>query len=345
MNIFEINRMVAKELNDMVRPMTVKVFLVTLILMGIGAFAISCSSPFGEDDDDGGVRLPTPVYPSPYSEPSVSPDGQYILFRREKVTRIRSNGAYSVDFDSIGVWIANSDGSNMRLILQGSPGNPSLSPNGQWLLFEAGAQIYKALFDGAYVDSTGIFPLTNEGRNFFPCWSPEGERIAYDRTSEPRGIWIMNSSGENKIELTDGRMPCWSPDGMNIIFVGLYSEVFCVNINDTSNSKRLTSLNQNNIYATDNRYPKYSPDGAKIAFTSSANGEVPQIWVMSSDGSNPHQLTSYGGEYPSWTPEGRIVYVHYNYRTYNKSNGTLWIMNADGSQKQQLTFNHGLELN
>lgn len=66
---------------------------------------------------------------------------------------------------------------------------------------------------------------------------------------------------------------------------------------------------------------------------------------MNSDGSDPQKLTDYGAQDPTWTPDGKIIYVHYNYYKYHDtSNGTLWIMDADGSNKQQITFNHGLQL-
>jgi Tol biopolymer transport system component len=54
---------------------------------------------------------------------------------------------------------------------------------------------------------------------------------------------------------------------------------------------------------------------------------------MNADGSDPHQITSWGGN-PSWSPNGsQIVY----YQNYDDSTGTLWIMNADGSDQRPLT--------
>ena len=47
-----------------------------------------------------------------------------------------------------------------------------------------------------------------------------------------------------------------------------------------------------------------SPDGRWIAFCRAATGEVPALWVMNSDGSQPRQLTrgwqDKGADHPQW---------------------------------------------
>lgn len=71
--------------------------------------------------------------------------------------------------------------------------------------------------------------------------------------------------------------------------------------------------------------PKLSPDGSTIAFASGG------IYVMHVDGSNPTQLTSFGGR-PSWFPDGLKIAF--------SSNPGIWVMNADGTGLKQLTT-HG----
>jgi TolB protein len=54
--------------------------------------------------------------------------------------------------------------------------------------------------------------------------------------------------------------------------------------------------------------PTWSPDGKQIAFVSDREGS-PQIWVMSSDGSNQRRVT-YQGRYnqsPRWSPNGDLI--------------------------------------
>jgi TolB protein len=54
-----------------------------------------------------------------------------------------------------------------------------------------------------------------------------------------------------------------------------------------------------------------SPDGRWIAFCRAATGDVPAIWVMKSDGSNPRQITrgwqDGGGDHPKWLSERRAT--------------------------------------
>lgn len=294
-------------------------------------------------EDDNGYRLPTPDYPVPYEDPSWSNDGNTIVFHRMKVTSVGSIGNFSIDNDSTGIWAINADGTNMRLLIQGTRlGNPELSPDGNWLVFNSGNQIYKANLLNEKIDPSNIIQLTTEGKNYSPSWSPDGEWIAYDsNVNSPVGgysIWKMNSDGSNKERFARGRMADWSPDGNYIIYRGLHSEIYRMNVNDTSEVDRLTSLNQIDVYATDNRYPEYSYDGEKIAFSSPL-----QIWTMNSDGTNLEQITNENSSnHPSWSPDGKIVYVHVVFGKRDYNNGTLWVMDADGSNNYQLTFNHGL---
>lgn len=307
-------------------------------------------------DDSGDPMLPTPVYPSPYEDPFWSADGKTIVFRRMKVTRIDGLGGCSIDPDSTGLWMINADCTNMRLLLQGlNLYTPVLSPDGEWLAYETGGQIYKARLVDGQIDTTHLVQLTTDGSNFFPAWSPDGQWIAYDNTNcgsqvEPAppnscGILVIKSDGQEIKFIIRGRMPDWSPDGKNLIYIGLKNEIYRVNI-DAIDPVRLTSLNQDDPYEVDNRSPKYSPDGKTIAFNSqSQNGGGPQIWIMNVDGTCPEKLTTEGWSvYPSWSPDERIVYMHHISRQLNVNNGTLWIMDADGGNKYQLTFNYGLIL-
>lgn len=298
--------------------------------------------------DGGGVAPPSPIYPQPYAQPSVSPDGSKMLFVRNKVTRINKGGGFSIDSDSSGIWVADTDGRNMKLLIQSQNlGSPSFSPDLQWMLFEGGGQIYKVPFAGDSVDMDRLVQLTTEGRNFFPTWSPNRHWIAYDNTvcgsfneSPPPnscGILKMEADGAQKKLVAVGRMPNWSSDSKRLLYVGLKSEIFSITLEDSTVSM-LTSFNQDDENSIDNRYPKYSPNGAKITFHSDL-----QVWIMQADGSNPKQIHKKGTQ-PAWDESGKVVFVDFDPHRFSKDNGTIWIMNADGSNKTQLTFNHGLEL-
>jgi len=255
--------------------------------------------------DGGNFHLPTPAYPSPYSDPSWSADGKTIVFYRMKVTHIGSIGDFTYDPDSTGIWAIDADGTNMRLLLRGRGDSPELSPDGTWLVYEEGGQIYKVPFVDGVVDTTNIVQLTTEGRNFFPAWSPDGEWIAYERSvcegDSTCGVWIISSNGEEKRFIDDyGMYPAWRPFGKEILYVRravttsgqvLGDSLWVFNV-ENNEKMFLTFLRGENY---DNRYPQYSPDGTKITFSSQKERCSPHIWIMDADGSNLKQLTQKGG--------------------------------------------------
>ncbi|CAN5219122.1 hypothetical protein BH23BAC3_BH23BAC3_33130 [soil metagenome] len=318
-------------------------FLTSLLMTACGIL--------NEDESEGGFGLETPGYPFTYWEPSVSADGEVIVFHRTKVTQLDASGAFQIDYDSTGIWTVRPDGTGLELLMTGDLHTPVLSPDGKWLAYEAGAHIFKAPFDGQTVDTTGIVQLTEEGRNFSPAWSPDGEWIAYDRSfasPEPitvMGTWIINTDSAVKKKISSYRSnSAWLPDGQHLFFVqASEGRFFKVNVKDTSFVENVAFVQE--VATNTIRYPKYSPDGSKIAFQSQAQGEAGKIWVMNSDGTNPEPVADHAG-YPSWTSDGRIVYVHGSPRPWDnivEDYGAIWIMNADGSGKQQLTFNHGMQ--
>ena len=78
---------------------------------------------------------------------------------------------------------------------------------------------------------------------------------------------------------------------------------------DGSGAKRLTTTQARDTA------PCFSPTGAEIAFTSDRTG-TPQLWLMDSDGSNPHQIYPPVGEnsafsrdenFMAWAPDGRSI--------------------------------------
>jgi len=196
------------------------------------------------------------------------------------------------------------------------------------------AQIWKIKETG---DS--LTQLTFEGRNFFPSVSPNGDWITFDSNVDtPDGgyrIWEMRIDGNNKSLIVAGRMPYWSKKIEWVFYIGLYNEIYKVNLSNINETIEITHLNENNIYATDNGYPKINNRVETIAFTFQAEGKYPQIWIVNMDGSNPQQLTKKQGYTCDWSPDGKKIV----YTDSRAENGLLWIMNSDGSKPKQLTFN------
>ena len=97
------------------------------------------------------------------------------------------------------IWKMNADGSNpMNLTKKGLSGNPwymRWSPDGNNIIFELNNDIYIMDRDG-----NNLKNLTNSDfSEGMPCWSPNGEKIAFVSIREDRKnhLYIMNPDGSN----------------------------------------------------------------------------------------------------------------------------------------------------
>jgi Tol biopolymer transport system component len=90
--------------------------------------------------------------------------------------------------------------------------------------------------------------------------------------------------------------------------------------------------------------PQYSPDGRAVAYISYQSG-ASEIWISSSEGTNPLQLTHLGGPMPElscWSPDGGQILFSMAIRDQRE----IFTIPAQGGQARQLTripFNKGSE--
>ena len=192
--------------------------------------------------------------------------------------------------------------------------------------------------------------LTNNvWEDWFPSWSPDGERIVFNSRRDGNfrndfgitdEIYVMDADGSNQQRLTenlfDDRDPSWSPDGEWIAFVsdrdGLFNDEIYVMDADGSNQRRLTE----NL-AID-WHPSWSPDGDRIAFSSFREGNS-DIYIMDADGKNQRRLTKnrQSDWHPSWSPDGEWIV----FASDRNGNAEIYVMDADGGNRRNLTKNRG----
>lgn len=161
------------------------------------------------------------------ADPSISPDGSEVVFRRADLNRasysadlyvVKSDGSdlrrvasgipsqglvwptFSPDGRTIayidgssGVMLMNADGSNKRMIVSGMFGGPlSWSPDAKWLAMNTGSQIYAYHSDGSDLfDGLDVQrQITHETDQWGPGsaqFSPDGSQILYERNVDDSG--------------------------------------------------------------------------------------------------------------------------------------------------------------
>jgi Tol biopolymer transport system component len=222
--------------------------------------------------------------------PAWSPDGSSIAFATNR--------------SPAGIWVVNSDGSNLRPLVTST--------------------------DSMHVDE--------------PEWSPDGRSIAFVAEVNTgalhdliEAIMIADADGSHARQLTTNpkgeQWPSWSPDGTRIVFTAspdsTGSHIFVVNVDGTA-QRQLSTGND-----TD---PRWSPDGSQIAFMNLTVSYYPQILVMQADGSNRHALTTKGVyRAPAWSPDGQQLEYEGFSNTPNHAPMRIYRVNADGSEARAIT--------
>jgi Tol biopolymer transport system component len=198
--------------------------------------------------------------------------------------------------------------------------SPSYSPDGRLIVFvvddDAGrGDIYVMRSDG----SERRVVTSSADADADPSFFPDGERIAFSRSSGPdHHIFSVRLDGSGLEELTGGHYddhdPTVSPDGRRIAFVsdrdpdgrGDRGDIFAMRPDGSG----LGVLIDGSLYDYD---PDYAPSGRRIAFASSRGAGTANVFIARADGRQVRQLTpcrpfparcrTYS--HPAFAPDGR----------------------------------------
>lgn len=234
-------------------------------------------------------------------EASWSPDG----------TRIAFVAATDYPYQ---LYVMNADGSNPVHLVDPAddPSRPTWSPDGTKLAFtvNGSGQLYIVNSDG-----TGLVAVEGVSGTE-PSWSPDGQLIAFAAlgVNNRYDIFVVKPDGTGLTNLTRTQShdwsPDWSPDGSHLAFYrdfgGGNYELYTMN---RSGGERVRLTNT----ARRESWPSWSPDGQQIAYVAwtpnenpideDDDAQLPHIFIMNADGSNPTQITNGRGEYyPDWQP-------------------------------------------
>jgi Tol biopolymer transport system component len=183
--------------------------------------------------------------------------------------------------------------------------------------------------------------LTNDSAdNRRPVWSPDGAWIAFDSDrAGTRDLWIMDTEGGNLRQLTSDAgqetFPAWSPDGSQIAYYSFAEgvlDLWAVDVEGKNPRPVMPDLadERMNQCTFACHTPAWSPDSTQIAYPAM---NQTQIWVVGTDGHDSHQLAT--GDmpvhYPSWTPDGKILFLSEYRNDRQEPVNDVWVMDADGT--------------
>jgi TolB protein len=224
---------------------------------------------------------------------------------------------------------------------------PNWSPDGKYLIANAGGAIYKlALKQGDTAEPQRLAVPANFQCNNDKAISPDGRKIAFSATAPPhRGsqVFLADADGSN-VKLVASESPSyfhgWSPDNKTLAFVAQRNGSRQYDIYgmpaDGGEEKQLTS----NIHHDDG--PDYSPDGKWIYINSDRSGKE-AVWRFPSDGAGTNDekaemVVSDGLEdwFPHISPDGKkMVYIGYPAGTPTHNPRTVQI------ELKLVAINHG----
>jgi serine/threonine protein kinase/Tol biopolymer transport system component len=135
------------------------------------------------------------------------------------------------------------------------------------------------------------------------AFAPDGRVVYTSRASETLSLWITNSDGTARNQLTTDAYshlaPAISPDGRYVVFGSDRAgsqNIWRMDI-DGGNPKQLTS-------GRADQYPRCSPDSQWVVYTSNDNGKQ-RLWRVPIDGGDPKQLTDFTAARAVISPDGK----------------------------------------
>ena len=187
--------------------------------------------------------------------------------------------------------------------------NPQISPDGRQILY---VRRWTDKINDRYVNEVWLMKIDGSGKRFLfkgssPRWAPDGSRIAYVSSGEPRGgqvfIYWLDTGQKTQLthsELTPGGLR-WSPDGNILAFtmVDPGEKEWRVRMPRRPRGARwvaeprvITRLD----YRADGR--GYRPRGYRHIYL-----------VSAAEGGTPRRLTAgkFNDGSPEWTPDGRYL--------------------------------------
>ncbi|MGZ9100344.1 MAG: winged helix-turn-helix domain-containing protein, partial [Brevundimonas sp.] len=201
----------------------------------------------------------------------------------------------------------------------GVEAHPALAPSGSMVVYSAmnaggPSHLYLRTVDDGPVEQL----TSGDASETSPSWSPDGQRLAFVRTSPERGCEIMTmalprgpASVVATCSMTKGASLAWL-DNQTLLLTDRPRPaepiaLFRVDIG-TGARRKITNPSAGHV---GDQLPAVSPDGRTIAFRRSSIPGVSEIFVASSNGGDPRQFTRDQSTVLglAWAADGKHLYV------------------------------------
>ncbi|HEU4937838.1 MAG TPA: protein kinase [Vicinamibacterales bacterium] len=168
---------------------------------------------------------------------------------------------------------------------------------------------------------TGRRLTGDEGREFDPAWSPDGNYLAFnsDRGNPLFGVWVRRSdgSGDDQLWRQSERAirPDWSPDGRLLMYTDAtpttQRDLWIMPTGcDNTGCKPLDGERKPSAFLRtnyDETQASFSPDGYWVAYQSNDTGQT-EVYVRPFPAGEPHRISVQGGRAARWRRDGRELY-------------------------------------
>jgi len=165
---------------------------------------------------------------------------------------------------------------------------------------------------GVYVVKRDGSGLQKVGEGTYPDFSPNADKIVYQKENE--GIWIMNRDGSDDHQIVEkGTQPAWSPEGSKLIY-----RIQELIIADT-NGNVIDSIG-NTRWGAD--WGPINSDSIIVCDYSIDKGIIIDLGSRRED-----TLSFYSGAGFKWSPDGNYFIAY---------DGSWFVINIDGTNKHYI---------
>jgi TolB protein len=224
--------------------------------------------------------------------------------------------------------------------------NPTLSPDGAWILYESDAGGSRDIWLMA-ADGGAPVRLTDHGAfDSAPAWLPDGNGIVFESDrSGSKSIWYLDlgAEGAQPVALTDDGgedgSPAVSPDGLRIVFESNRAkwggtDLWLVGVAG-GELARLTDT----PVGTYHRSADWAPDGERIVCEANREEASSAIFVIDVKSGQATRLTRLGGYegHPAWSPDGAAIAFEATW----DGTSEIYVMGPGGEEPTRVTADGG----